>query len=248
TGHPVIHMDVVSAELTKYAANSFLAMKISFMNEMSKLCEKVGANIDAIRTGIGSDPRIGRSFLFAGTGYGGSCFPKDVKAILRTAREFEVDLKLIENTEMVNETQKRVLYDKMIAHYGSEDLSGKTFAIWGLSFKPETDDMREAPAIVLIEALLAAGAKVRAYDPVAMENAKLIFGDRILYSRNEYDAVEGADALAVVTEWRDFRTPDFEMLAERLKEKLVFDGRNLYDRERLHSLGFKYYAIGKNPF
>ncbi len=244
TGHPVVHMDVVSAELTKYAANSFLAMKISFMNEMAQLCEKVGADIDNIRMGIGSDNRIGRAFLFAGAGYGGSCFPKDVQAILRTSKEFDVPLNLIATTEEVNETQKRILVDKVEAHYNN-DIAGKTFAIWGLSFKPRTDDMREAPSIVITKTLLEKGAKVRAYDPVAMDNARTVLDERVEFVETEYEATEGADALLIVTEWNDFRTPDFSRLANQLKDKVIFDGRNLYSRGYVSSFGMTYYAIGK---
>ncbi|MBZ0264297.1 UDP-glucose/GDP-mannose dehydrogenase family protein [bacterium] len=245
TGHPIVHMDVVSAELTKYAANAFLAMKISFMNEMATLCERVGANIDSIRAGISEDVRIGRHFLFAGAGYGGSCFPKDVKAILRTANSYDVPMRLIQSAEDANEEQKRILFKKITRHYG-ENLAGKTIAVWGLSFKPGTDDMREAPSIVLINALLEAGVKVVTYDPVAMENAKGIFGNRINFAPNEREAIQDADALAIVTEWREFRTPDFEELAQKLRDKVVFDGRNLYEKEYLTEQGLTYYSIGKN--
>lgn len=244
TGNPIVFMDVVSAELTKYAANSFLAMKISFMNELSNLCEKVGANIDSIRQGISEDKRIGRHFLFAGAGFGGSCFPKDVKAILRTAEEYGVQLRLIQAAEDANEAQKRVLFDKIMRHYDGR-IKGKTFAVWGLSFKPGTDDMREAPSIVIINALLNEGAKVRAYDPVAMENAKAIFGGKIFTSENEMDAVNEADALVIVTEWRDFRTPDFDTLREQLRDRVIFDGRNLYDPSNVKEYDLTYYAIGK---
>ncbi|HEB85010.1 MAG TPA: UDP-glucose/GDP-mannose dehydrogenase family protein [Bacteroidetes bacterium] len=244
TGHPIIHMDIVSAELTKYAANAFLAMKISFMNEMARLCEAAGADIDSIRHGIGSDPRIGRSFLFAGAGYGGSCFPKDVRAILRTAKEFGVQLSLIEQTHLINERQKNVLFEKIMRHYDGA-IGGKRFAVWGLSFKPNTDDMREAPSIELIEALLGAGAEVSAYDPAAIETAKGVFGDRITYAGNEYEAVDGADALCVVTEWNDFRTPDFDHIAGALRDRVLFDGRNLYDPAYVREKGLRYYGIGK---
>lgn len=244
TGHPFIMMDVVSAELTKYTANSFLAMKISFMNEMARLCEVVGADIDSVRAGIGSDPRIGRSFLFAGAGYGGSCFPKDVKAILRTSDEFGVPLNLIATTDRVNEEQKGILFQKVMKHYKG-DIKGKTFAVWGLSFKPQTDDMREAPSITVINSLLGAGAKVRGYDPVAMEVAEGVFGDRIYFAENEYDALEGADALVIVTEWNDFRSPDFARIKELAKDGVIFDGRNLYDPKYITDAGFTYYGIGK---
>ncbi len=244
TGHPIVVMDVPSAELTKYTANSFLAMKISFMNEMSRLCEEVGADIRDIRRGISSDPRIGKHFLFAGAGYGGSCFPKDVKAILRTAQEVGVNLELISATESVNEKQKRVLFQKLQSFYGDK-IAGKRIAVWGLSFKPETDDMREASSIVLINALLETGASVAAYDPAAMDVARGIFGNKIDFADNEYQALEGADALVVVTEWIDFRSPDFERIASILKDKVVFDGRNLYDPIYMAQKGLTYFCIGR---
>jgi UDPglucose 6-dehydrogenase len=243
-GNRIIHMDVVSAELTKYTANAFLATRISFMNEIARLCEKVGADIDNVRQGIGSDSRIGPAFLFAGAGYGGSCFPKDVKAILRSGHEYGVQLELIEATERVNEGQKKILFEKISNHYNG-DIAGKTFAIWGLSFKPRTDDMREAPAIVLINALLAAGAKVRAFDPEAMEEAKGIFGDSITYCDAEYDTVEGANALVLITEWNDFRTPDHKLLASKLADKVLFDGRNVYDPKYVQSCGLTYVGFGR---
>ncbi|MDP8206489.1 MAG: UDP-glucose/GDP-mannose dehydrogenase family protein [Candidatus Electryonea clarkiae] len=244
TGHPIVHMDVVSAELTKYAANAFLAMKISFMNEMAHLCEAVGANIDSIRRGISTDQRIGKHFLFAGAGYGGSCFPKDVQAILRTAKNYGVDLKLVNATEEVNERQKSVMVKKILDYYHG-DVSSKTIAIWGLSFKPQTDDMREAPSIVIINSLLEKGAKIRAYDPVAMEVAQSIFDDRVYFARDEYDAAENADALVVVTEWIDFRTPDYSKLTQLIKDKVIFDGRNIYDPAYVNNSGLEYYGIGK---
>jgi len=245
TGAPIIHMDIVSAELTKYAANAFLATKISFMNDLSRLCEKVGADIENIRYGISTDQRIGKHFLFAGAGYGGSCFPKDVKAILRTAKEWGSELKVIAATEEVNDEQKHLFFEKLSGHYNG-NLEGKTIAVWGLSFKPRTDDMREAPATVLIESLLAKGAKVRTYDPEAMENARTIFGDRITFCNEEYEACEGADALALVTEWQDFRTPDFERLSEMLADKVVFDGRNIWNVKYVRDAGLTYYGIGRN--
>jgi len=244
TGAPIIHMDVVSAELTKYAANAFLATKISFMNELSKLCEKIGADIESVRSGISSDQRIGRHFLFAGAGYGGSCFPKDVKAILRTANEYGSELKIIAATEDVNELQKHLLAEKILGHYKG-DVRGKTFAIWGLSFKPRTDDMREAPSIVVIQTLLAKGAKIRAFDPEAMSVAKEIFKDSITFCENEYETCEGADGLALVTEWQDFRTPDFERLAATLKDKVLFDGRNIWNVKYARAAGLEYYGIGR---
>ncbi len=245
TGAPIIHMDVVSAELTKYAANSFLATKISFMNELSRLCEKVGADIESVRMGISIDPRIGKHFLFAGAGYGGSCFPKDVKAILRTAREIESDLKIIAAAENVNDEQKGVLFKKISRHYGG-NLEGKTIALWGLAFKPRTDDMREAPSIVLIEDLLRAGALVRVHDPEAMHVAKRIFEKRITYCDTEYEACNGADALVLVTEWQDYRTPEFDRLAALLEDKVVFDGRNIWNVKYVEKAGLAYYGIGRN--
>ncbi|MCB2200618.1 UDP-glucose/GDP-mannose dehydrogenase family protein [bacterium] len=244
TGSPIIHMDVVSAELTKYAANAFLATKISFMNELSRLCERVGADIENVRFGISTDQRIGKHFLFAGAGYGGSCFPKDVKAIIRTANEYGMDLKIINSTEVVNEEQKSVLVDKIVKHYDG-NLQGKVFAIWGLSFKPRTDDMREAPAIVIINSLLEAGASVRAFDPEAMDVSKGIFGDSITFCDSEYEACEGADALALVTEWQDFRTPDFDKLATMLSDKVLFDGRNIWNQKYARTAGLAYYGIGR---
>ncbi|MCB2211332.1 UDP-glucose/GDP-mannose dehydrogenase family protein [bacterium] len=240
----IIHMDVVSAELTKYTANSFLATRISFMNEIARLCEKVGADIDMVRQGIGSDSRIGSAFLYAGAGYGGSCFPKDVKAILRTAKQYDVDLEIIEATERVNEEQKKLMFSKISKHYEGK-LQGKTFAIWGLSFKPRTDDMREAPAIVIINSLLAAGANVKAFDPEAMTVARDVFGDSITFCESEYDTVEGADALVLVTEWNDFRTPDHGLLSRKLADKVVFDGRNIWDPKYVQSFGLTYVGIGR---
>jgi UDPglucose 6-dehydrogenase len=223
-------------------------MKISFMNELARFCEKVGADIEAVRRGISTDTRIGTAFLFAGAGYGGSCFPKDVQAILRTAAEYDQELKLIAATEQVNEEQKKILFSKINAHYNG-DVKGKVFAVWGLSFKPRTDDMREAPAIVLINALLEAGATVKAYDPEAMETARWVFGDRIGQDielvKDPYEASEGADALALVTEWHDFRTPDFGRIAGQLGDKVVFDGRNIWKAETVQEAGLAYYAIGK---
>lgn len=243
TGKPIVIMSVESAELTKYAANAMLATRISFMNEIARMCDKVGAKVSDIRKAIGYDSRIGPSFLFPGVGYGGSCFPKDVKALLRTAEDLGLDLELLRSVESVNEKQKHVLVEKVLAHYDG-DVKGKTFAVWGLSFKPRTDDMREAPSIVIINRLLEAGAKIQASDPVALEVAKGIFGDRISYSKRNYDALPGADALLVVTEWNEFRFPDFEQIKEMLAAPVVFDGRNLYNREKLEGLGFTYYGIG----
>jgi UDPglucose 6-dehydrogenase len=242
-GHPVIFMDVPSAEMTKYAANAMLATKISFMNDVANLCEIMGADVNLVRRGIGSDPRIGNKFIYPGIGYGGSCFPKDVKALVRTARENGHEMRILQAVEDVNNDQKSVLFQKVLKRFNG-DLSGKHFAIWGLSFKPNTDDMREAPSLVIIEKLLDAGATVSAYDPVAMEEAKHDLGDRITYAANEYEAVKDADALLVVTEWSEFRVPDFEEIKSSLKNPLVFDGRNIFDIQRMAELGFEYHCIG----
>jgi UDPglucose 6-dehydrogenase len=242
----LIVMDVRSAELTKYAANAMLATKISFMNELANVAERVGADIEKVRLGIGSDPRIGYSFIYPGTGYGGSCFPKDVQALIRSAREVDHQPDILTAVEAVNKRQKEVLVHKMRRHFG-EQLKGRTIALWGLAFKPNTDDMREAPARTIIDMLLAAGARVRAYDPVALEEAQRLYGNRSEFAlcRNAYEAAEGADALAIATEWQEFRSPDFDRLKERLKAPLIFDGRNLYDPAILGRFGFTYYAIGR---
>ena len=244
TGNPIIRMDVESAELTKYAANAMLATRISFMNEIANICNRVGANVDAVRKGIGSDARIGSKFLFAGLGYGGSCFPKDVKAVVKTAEDAKYDFRILRAVEEVNELQKRLLFDLVQQHY-SGDLSGKRFAVWGLSFKPNTDDMREAPAVVVIRALLDAGAKIRAFDPEAMDECRhRHLGDEIEYAEAPMEALDGADALILVTEWNEFRRPDFERVKERLAAPVIFDGRNIYSRKVLERLGFTYYGIG----
>jgi UDPglucose 6-dehydrogenase len=243
TGNPILIMDVKSAELTKYAANAMLATRISFMNEIALLCEHVGAKVDGIRKGIGLDRRIGPSFLFPGAGYGGSCFPKDIKALLHTAEEHGMELHILRTVEKVNEAQKRLLVEKLKKHYDG-GIAGKTIAVWGLSFKPRTDDMREAPAITVIEMLLEAGATVRASDPVAMDVARELFGDRISYHQKNYDALEGADALLLLTEWNEFRYPDFELMKATMKEPIIFDGRNILNRRRLEEEGFTYYGIG----
>ncbi len=242
-GHPVIFMDVPSAEMTKYAANSMLATKISFMNDIANLCEIMGADVNLVRKGIGSDPRIGNKFIYPGIGYGGSCFPKDVKALARTARENGHVMRILEAVEEVNNDQKSVLFEKVMRRFQG-NLKGKHFAIWGLSFKPNTDDMREAPSVVIINKLLAEGATVSAYDPVAMEEAKHDLGDTVIYAKDEYEAVKGADALLVVTEWSEFRVPDFEEIKGDLKAPIVFDGRNIFDIKRMAELGFEYYCIG----
>ncbi len=243
TGNPIIVMSIESAEMTKYASNAILAAKISFMNEISNLSEKVGADIEEVRRGMGYDPRIGASFIFPGVGYGGSCFPKDVKAIANMGREHNVKMLISEAVELVNETQKRIIYEKMKTHFGS--LKNKKIAIWGLAFKPRTDDMREAPSIVTINCLLKEGVKVRVYDPEAMDNARKIFGNKIEYGRTSYECLENADALTLLTEWNEFRKPDFEKISRLLKNKVIFDGRNIYNIERLRKLGFTYYGIGR---
>lgn len=240
----LIVMDVRSAELTKYAANAMLATKISFMNELANLAERLGADIEKVRVGIGSDPRIGYSFIYPGTGYGGSCFPKDVKALIRSAHEVGHRPELLNAVEAVNARQKSVLVGKLTQHFAAE-LKGRTVAIWGLAFKPNTDDMREAPSRAIIGALLEGGARVRAYDPVASAEARRIYGEAILLARNAYEAAEGADALVIVTEWQEFRSPDFERLRRILTAPVIFDGRNLYDPGMVARLGFTYYAIGR---
>lgn len=242
-GHPVIYMDIPSAEMTKYAANAMLATKISFMNDIANLCEIMGADVNWVRKGIGSDPRIGNKFIYPGVGYGGSCFPKDVKALIRTARENGHEMRILEAVEDVNDDQKMVMSTKIVRHFG-EDLTGKTFAIWGLSFKPKTDDMREAPSVVIINELLKRGAKVRAYDPVAIEEAKHQLHDTITYAKDQYDALLDADALLLITEWPEFRLPNFDVVKKLLKGHVVFDGRNQYDRHELREMGFTYYGIG----
>jgi UDPglucose 6-dehydrogenase len=244
SGDRIIYMDIPSAEMTKYAANAMLATKISFMNDIANLCELVGADANMVRKGIGSDPRIGNKFIYPGVGYGGSCFPKDVKAIIKTAKQYGYDLKVLQAVEDVNDAQKYVLSRKVKEHFG-EDLTGMTFAMWGLSFKPNTDDMREAPASVIIDELRAAGATVRAYDPIAMGEAKAhyIF-DKVTYCKDAYEALIDADALLLVTEWSEFRIPSWDVVSKLLKNKVVFDGRNIYEKEYLNSLGFQHYGIG----
>src|SRR5690606_8299927 len=231
-GHPVIFMDIPSAEMTKYAANSMLATKISFMNDIANLREIVGANVNLVRKGIGSAPRIGNKFIYPGIGYGGSCFPKDVKALIKTAAENGYQMEVLKSVETVNDRQKSVLFNKVM-NYFSGDLSGKTFAVWGLSFKPKTDDMREAPSLVIIEKLLAQGARVKAYDPVAMKEAQHILGESVEYGKDEYETLIDADALLLVTEWPEFRSPNFAVVSKLLKEKVVFDGRNIYDAREM---------------
>lgn len=242
-GHPLIFMDIPSAEMTKYAANSMLATRISFMNDIANLCEIMGADVNAVRKGIGSDPRIGSRFIYAGIGYGGSCFPKDVKALIETGKQNNYRMRILEAVEEVNESQKSVLFNKLTSSLGT-DLSGKTFAMWGLSFKPNTDDMREAPSLVLIDKINAAGGKVVAYDPVAMPETKHMIGDIITYVDEPYQALDGADALLLVTEWSEFKLPDYDEVTKRLKNKLIFDGRNIYDRKEMAEMGYEYYCIG----
>jgi UDPglucose 6-dehydrogenase len=244
TGKPIIFMDIPSAEMTKYAANAMLATRISFMNEVAALCERCGANVDNVRKGIGSDARIGPSFLFPGPGYGGSCFPKDVKALVRTARENGVRLSILESVEEANKRQKRRMFEKL-QRVLDGSLAGSRVALWGLSFKPQTDDMREAPSLTLIDALLEAGATVVAHDPVALEEARRRLGDRIQYADSSYAALEGADALAVVTDWNEYRHPDFGRIKSSLKRAIIVDGRNLYDPVKMGQLGFTYLSIGR---
>ncbi len=242
-GHPVIFMDITSAEMTKYAANSMLATKISFMNDMANLCEIVGADINMVRKGIGSDSRIGTKFIYPGIGYGGSCFPKDVQALVKTAGEYRYNLRVLKAVEAVNKDQKLVLFNKMLRHFNN-DLKGKTVAVWGLSFKPQTDDMREAPSLVIINELLEAGAKVKAYDPVAMKEAKHHFGDIIAYYEDQYEALIDADCLALLTEWPEFKFPKFPVIKKLMINPVVFDGRNIYDKAEMKRNGFAYYCIG----
>lgn len=245
TGNPVIIMDVKSAEMTKYAANSFLAVKISYANEIANICEKVGANAEMVRIGMCSDKRIGSQFLFPGLGYGGSCFPKDVKALIKTANENGCNADLISSADKVNKRQRLLFVEKITKYFG-EDLSNKTFAVWGLAFKPKTDDMREAPSITIIKALLEKGAKIQAYDPKAMQTAKYHFADKITYANSSYEALENTDALLLLTEWNEFRRPDFDKIKKLLKTPIIFDGRNQYSRKSLEESGFTYFSIGNS--
>lgn len=244
TGNPVIIMDVKSAEMTKYAANSFLAVKISYANEIANICEKVGANAEMVRIGMCSDKRIGSQFLFPGLGYGGSCFPKDVKALLKTAKDNNCDYQLLQAADDVNKRQRQIFIKKILKRFG-ENLAGMTFAIWGLAFKPKTNDMREAPAITIINALLERGAKIQAYDPKAFDCAQFYFGDKITYSKSAYEALTDADCMLLLTEWNEFRRPDFDKIKELLKNPIIFDGRNQYNAERLKQRGFEYYCVGR---
>lgn len=242
-GHPVIFMDIPSAEMTKYAANAMLATRISFMNDIANLCELIGADVNMVRKGIASDERIGGKFLYSGCGYGGSCFPKDVKALANTAAEFGYDMRVVRAVEEVNETQKMVVFNKLKAHFKG-DIKGKTIAVWGLSFKPQTDDMREAPSLVIIDALLGAECEVKAYDPIAMDEARKYLGNSITYSKDIYDAASGADAVLLLTEWQEFRLPNWRKLKQMLRYPLIVDGRNIYDKKQLEAEGFIYIGIG----
>lgn len=245
SGNPLIFMDIRSAELTKYAANSFLATKITFMNEIAQLCERLGADVDMVRLGVGSDARIGKRFLFPGIGYGGSCFPKDVQALVKSSSEVHYDFKILNAVMEVNENQKLHLIPKVKTYFNG-DLKGKHFALWGLSFKPNTDDIREAPSLYMIDALLAEGATISAFDPEGMKNVKELLGDKITYAENQYEALQGADALLIATEWNEFRTPDFLKIVKYLKSKVIFDGRNLFDLEAISELGFHYESVGRS--
>lgn len=243
-GNPIIFMDEKSAELTKYAANSFLATKISFMNEIANICELLEADVDKVRIGIGSDTRIGKRFLFPGIGYGGSCFPKDVQALIRSSSQVGYDFKILNSVEEVNTSQKTIIVPKIKNYFGN-DLSGKKIALWGLAFKPDTDDIREAPSRYIIDELLECGAKISAFDPEAMDNIKAIYSDKINFGTNNYEVLEDADALLIATEWSVFRNPDFTRVSQLMKEKVIFDGRNLYDLQKMTSLGYRYYSIGR---
>lgn len=243
-GHPILFMNILSSEMTKYAANSMLATKISFINDIANLCEIVGADVDMVRKGIGSDNRIGPKFIYPGTGYGGSCFPKDVQALIRTADEHGHSLEILKAVESVNYRQKSILFNKINKHFSGK-LKGKRFAMWGLAFKPKTDDMREAPSLVIIDLLLKAGAEIIAYDPVAMEEGKRILGNKVAFAKDEYDACIDVDALILVTEWAEFRLPNFRVLEKLMKNKIIFDGRNIYDPEEMKEYGYYYYSIGR---
>jgi UDPglucose 6-dehydrogenase len=246
TESPIYFMDPRSAELTKYAANAMLATRISFMNDVAMLCERVGADVDSVRKAMGADERIGQKFLFPGCGYGGSCFPKDVKALIATARNHGLDFTLLSAVDAVNDRQKRLLAQKARAHFGADKLRGKKLAVWGLAFKPKTDDVRHAPALALIDELLAEGAVVAAHDPVAMDNARREFGDKIQFVNNPYLAVQGADGLFLVTEWNEFRQPDFARIKAAMRQPVLFDGRNIWNATRLRTMGFAYYGVGKS--
>lgn len=243
-GNPILEMDPKSSEVTKYASNSYLAMRITYMNELANFCEKVGANVDNVRIGMGTDTRIGKRFLFPGIGYGGSCFPKDVNALIKTSIEKEAEIKLLSLVDKINKAQKLVLVDKILKHFDN-DLTNLKFAIWGLAFKPNTDDMREAPAVVIINELLKKGAKVSVYDPEAMKNAKFYLQERVEYCKDQYDVINQADALLVLTEWNEFRNPNFDYIAEKINNKVLFDGRNVFEPNQMKDLGYIYYSIGR---
>lgn len=245
SGNPIIYMDLRSAELTKYAANSFLAMKISFMNEIAQLCERLDADVDMVRLGIGSDSRIGKKFLYPGIGVGGSCFPKDIQALVKSASEVDYDFEILNSVIKVNQIQRVYLVSKINRYYAGA-LSGKHFAVWGLSFKPNTDDIREAPSLYMIDELLKLGATLCAFDPEAMVNAKNYYGAKINFAENQYDALDNADALIIATEWNEFRSPDFNKIADRMKDKVIFDGRNLYANSKMQELGYHYESIGRS--
>ncbi len=245
-GNPIIQMDIASAEVTKYAANSYLAARITFMNEIANFCEAVGANADMVRKGMGTDTRIGKRFLFPGIGYGGSCFPKDVNALIKTADDSGSEMKILKVVDTVNKQQKLVLVNKLLKHF-QNNIKGKHFAVWGLAFKPNTDDMREAPSVVIINELLKLGATVKAYDPAAIETSKFYLNDKITYAQDEYDALTKADALLILTEWNEFRNPDFDKITVSLKNKIIFDGRNIFDPRRMKEIGFTYFSIGRAP-
>lgn len=245
-GNPILEMNPESSEVTKYAANSYLAMRITYMNELANFCEKVGANVDLVRKGMGADSRIGKRFLFPGIGYGGSCFPKDVNALIKTSEEHNSPIRLLKVVDEVNREQKLVLVKKVLSHFKNE-IKGKKFAIWGLAFKPNTDDMREAPSIYIIKELVKLGAKVSAYDPAAMENAKFYLDEILDYCDDQYEALKDAEALLILTEWNEFRNPDFEKIKNELKAPIIFDGRNIFDVEKMEELGFVYYSIGRKP-
>lgn len=245
-GNPILEMDPPSAEVTKYAANSYLAMRITYMNELANFCEVVGANVDLVRKGMGTDTRIGKRFLFPGIGYGGSCFPKDVNALIKTSAENKANMRILEVVDQVNKRQKLVIVDKILKYFNG-DIKGKHFAVWGLAFKPNTDDMREAPSVVIIKKLLELGASVTAYDPAAVESAKFYLKDSIQYSENEYDALKNSDALIVVTEWNEFRNPDFDLIKNLLKQPIIFDGRNIFSSDKMKEMNFTYFSIGRVP-
>lgn len=245
-GNPIFEMDPESAEVTKYASNSYLAMRITFMNELANFCEAVGANVEMVRRAMGADTRIGKRFLFPGIGYGGSCFPKDVNALIKTSEEYGSPMRILKVVDEVNRSQKLILINKILNHFKNE-IKGRTFAVWGLAFKPNTDDMREAPSIVIIKRLVELGANVKGYDPAAMENAKFYLDDILEYVNDQYDALKDADALLILTEWNEFRNPDFDKIKSLLKSKLIFDGRNIFDPNKMREMGFTYYSIGRKP-